>query len=43
MLPEVSAKAMNQFLAQFAATLAEDEHAVLVLDRSYGRIWVMAG
>ena len=34
MLPEVSAQAMNEFLAQFAATLAEDEHAVLVLDRA---------
>jgi transposase len=33
-LPEVSAKAMNEFLAQFAATLARDEHAVLVLDRA---------
>src|SRR5215218_2503812 len=28
-LPEVSAKAMNEFLAQFAATLAEDEHAIM--------------
>ena len=25
---------MNEFLARFAATLAEDEHAVLVLDRA---------
>ena len=33
-LPEVSAKAMNEFLARFAATLAEDEHAVMVLDRA---------
>jgi transposase len=33
-LPEVSAKAMNEFLAQFAATLAEDEHAIMVLDRA---------
>ncbi|CAA9500637.1 MAG: hypothetical protein AVDCRST_MAG13-2227, partial [uncultured Solirubrobacteraceae bacterium] len=34
MLPEVSAIAMNEFLAQFAATLAEDEHAIMVLDRA---------
>ena len=34
MLPEVSAKAMNEFLAQFAATLPADEHAVMVLDRA---------
>src|SRR4051795_3898556 len=33
-LPEVSAKAMYEFLAQFAATLAEDEHAIMVLDRA---------
>jgi len=33
-LPQVSTAAMNEFLAQFAATLAEDEHAVLVLDRA---------
>src|SRR4028119_532904 len=33
-LPGVSAKAMNEFLARFAATLAEDEHAVMVLDRA---------
>ena len=33
-LPEVSAKAMDEFLARFAATLAEDEHAVMVLDRA---------
>ena len=33
-LPQVSTAAMDEFLAQFAATLAEDEHAVLVLDRA---------
>lgn len=33
-LPEVSVKAMNAFLAQFAVTLAKDEQAVLVLDRA---------
>jgi transposase len=33
-LPQVSTAAMNEFLAQFAATLAEDEHAVLVRDRA---------
>ena len=33
-LPQVSTAAMNEFLAQFAATLAEDEHAVLVLNRA---------
>ena len=33
-LPEVSAKAMNEFLAQFAATLPTNEHAVMVLDRA---------
>jgi transposase len=33
-LPQVSTAAMNEFLAQFAAPLAEDEHAVLVLDRA---------
>jgi len=33
-LPEVSAIAMNEFLARFAATLAKDEHAVMVLDRA---------
>ena len=33
-LPQVSTAAMNEFLAQFAATLAEDEHAVMVLDRA---------
>jgi transposase len=31
-LPEVSTVAMNAFLAQFATTLAKDEHAVMVLD-----------
>jgi hypothetical protein len=30
-LPQVSTAAMDEFLARFAATLAEDEHAVLVL------------
>jgi transposase len=33
-LPKVSAKTMNEFLIRFAATLAEDEHAVMVLDRA---------
>ena len=33
-LPEVSAQAMDEFLVRFAATLAEDEHAVMVLDRA---------
>ena len=33
-LPQVSTAAMNEFLARFAATLAEDGHAVLVLDRA---------
>jgi hypothetical protein len=33
-LPQVSTAAMDAFLARFAATLAEDEHAVLVLDRA---------
>ena len=32
MLPLVNAAAMNLFLAQFAATLPADAHAVLVLD-----------
>src|SRR3712207_17107 len=31
---QVSTAAMNEFLAQVAATLAEDEHATLVLDRA---------
>ena len=34
MLPQVSTAAMNEFLARFAATLAEDEHAVMVADRA---------
>jgi hypothetical protein len=33
-LPQVSTAAMNTFLAQFATTLAKDEHAVMVLDRA---------
>ena len=33
-LPQVSTAAMDGCLAQFAATLAEDEHAALVLDRA---------
>jgi transposase len=33
-LPEVSTEVMNEFLARFAATLAEGEHAVMVLDRA---------
>jgi transposase len=33
-LPQVSTATMNIFLAQFAARLATDEHAVLVLDRA---------
>ena len=33
-LPEVSAKAMDEFLAQFAATLPANEQAVMVLDRA---------
>ena len=33
-LPEVSAKAMDEFLAQFAATLPANEHAVMGLDRA---------
>ena len=33
-LPEVSTAAMNEFLARFAATLAKDGHAVMVLDRA---------
>ena len=32
--PQVSTAAMNEFLARFAATLAEDEHAVMVADRA---------
>ena len=33
-LPQVSTAAMDAFLARFAATLAADEHAVVVLDRA---------
>lgn len=33
-LPEVSTEAMTLFLERFAATLAADEHAVLVLDQA---------
>ena len=33
-LPEVSTEAMGVFLERFAATLAPDEHAVLVLDQA---------
>ena len=33
-LPQVSTAAMNAFLARFAARLAKDEHAVLVLHRA---------
>ncbi len=33
-LPEVSAKAMQVFLDRFAATISEDEHAVMVLDQA---------
>ena len=33
-LPQVSTAVMNTFLGELAATLAEDEHAVLVLDRA---------
>jgi transposase len=33
-LPQVSTAAMKTFLAPFAATLAEDEHGVMVLDRA---------
>ena len=32
MLPSVSAAVMNLYLARFAATLADDVHAVMVLD-----------
>jgi len=31
-LPAVSTAAMNVFLERFSATLADDEHAVMVLD-----------
>jgi hypothetical protein len=33
-LPEVSTRAMQAFLDRLAATLAEDEHVLLVLDRA---------
>jgi hypothetical protein len=33
-LPHVSTAAMNAFLARFAAALADDEHAVMVLDQA---------
>jgi hypothetical protein len=33
-LPEVSTRAMQEFLDRLAATLAEDEHVLLVLDRA---------
>jgi len=33
-LPHVSTKAMNVFLARFAGKLADDEHAVMLLDRA---------
>jgi len=33
-LPEVSTRAMQEFLNRLAATLAEDEHVLLVLDRA---------
>jgi DDE superfamily endonuclease len=36
-LPQVSTAAMNTFLGEFAAKLAEGEHAVLVLDRAGSR------
>ena len=39
-LPEVSAAAMQVFLEGFAATLAPDEHAALVID---GAGWHVAG
>jgi hypothetical protein len=32
LLPTVSTVAMNEFLRRFSVTLAEDEHAVMVLD-----------
>jgi hypothetical protein len=32
--PQVSTAAMDAFLARFAATLADDEHAALALDRA---------
>ena len=33
-LPEATTPAMNLFLAELGATLADDEHAVVVLDRA---------
>ncbi len=33
-LPQVSTAAMDEFLARFAATLAEDGHAVMAADRA---------
>ena len=33
-MPEVSTKAMQIFLDEFAKTIAADEHAVMVLDRA---------
>ena len=33
-MPEVSTEAMQHFLDRFAATLAPDEHAVMVLDQA---------
>ena len=33
-MPEVNTDAMQQFLDRFAATIAEDEHAAMVLDRA---------
>ena len=34
MLPELNTDAMQVFLDQFAATLAADEHAVMVMDQA---------
>jgi transposase len=39
-LPHVSTAAMSEYLARFAATLADDEHAVVVLD---GAGWHTSG
>src|ERR1700743_3335801 len=33
-LPAVSTAAMSEFLRRFSATLAQDEHVVMVLDRA---------
>jgi hypothetical protein len=33
-MPYVNTEAMQQFLDRFAATIAEDEHAAMVLDRA---------